>query len=553
MTDGKKRESALRRFIRRAADLTAAALLTAALCSCTIEGSRRGGATQLVYKPSKRAQTAADPAERGHTPAVETVEGPLFVEIEGAFLMVLENNPALAVERLGPQIQSTFEDEAAAEFDPVLGATAETRRQRVERFSRASTGTESSVSTTNEGGLSVGQSLPTGTEVEFEATTDQTTSSLSDTRLTSTRVGLSVTQKLLRGFGREVNLASLRQARLDTLASEYELRGFVEALIANVEKTYWDYALAERQIEIVNESLQLAEQQRSETQERINIGTLPGIELAAAQAEVALRHEALINARSNLASTRLRLLQLLNPPGPNMWDREVVLTEVPSEPDGAPDEVADHVALAMKMRPELNQARLAVQRNDLELVQTRNGLLPRMDLFITLGTTGYAETFSPSLREIDGQNYDVSAGLAFEYPFSNRAAHARHDRALLDQRQWAEALVNLTRLVELDVRSAHIEVKRTAEQVVATAARRRLQEETLRGEMEKFRVGKSTSFLVGQVQRDLVVSQIDEVRTLVNYRKALVDLFRLDGSLLVRRGIVAPGDEMRREQAAAVE
>ena len=54
-------------------------------------------------------------------------------------------------------------------------------------------------------------------------------------------------------------------------------------------------------------------------------------------------------------------------------------------------------------------------------------------------------------------------------------------------------------------------------------------------------MGKSTSFLVAQAQRDLLASRIAEVRAIVNYLKALIDLYRQDGSLLERRGIAAPG------------
>jgi outer membrane protein TolC len=47
--------------------------------------------------------------------------------------------------------------------------------------------------------------------------------------------------------------------------------------------------------------------------------------------------------------------------------------------------------------------------------------------------------------------------------------------------------------------------------------------------------------MVAQAQRDLLVSRIAEVRALANYLKALIDLYRQDGSLLERRGISAPG------------
>ena len=135
----------------------------------------------------------------------------------------------------------------------------------------------------------------------------------------------------------------------------------------------------------------------------------------------------------------------------------------------------------------------------------------------------------------------MSLGLSLEYVLGNRSERARDRRATLARTASAEALRNLGDLVELDVRTAFIEVSRAAEQVAATAATLYFQQETVRGETEKFRVGKSTAFLVAQAQRDLLAGQIAEVRAIVNYRRALVSLYRLDGSLLLRRGILAPG------------
>jgi len=116
-------------------------------------------------------------------------------------------------------------------------------------------------------------------------------------------------------------------------------------------------------------------------------------------------------------------------------------------------------------------------------------------------------------------------------------------RAVISKQQAIKALANLTQLAQVDVRLAYSEVNRTYEQITATAATRTFQEEKLRVETEKFRVGKSTSLLVAQAQRDLVASQIAEIQSLANYFKALVALYRLEGSLLARRGVWAPGDK----------
>jgi len=505
-----------------------------------------GPARQTGAADTEGASRPTAPAvhsEPAVTPLAVPPQGPLKLTVENTILLTVENNKAFQVQRLSPAIRRTFEQQERAAFDPVAGAAASHRRTDAERLARTGTETESFASRNTSGELSLNEFFSTGTTVALEATTDMTDSSLYADSFASTRVGLTVTQAILRGFGTRVNLASLRQARMDTLASQYELRGFAESLIAEAETTYWDYALAERQIEIYTLSLKLAQDQLTETAERIEIGTLAETELAAAQAELALRREDLINARSNLATIRLRLLRLLNPPGANLWDRQIVLEDQPIVLDVPLDDVEPHVLVALRMRPDLNQARLEVKRGDLEIVKTRNGLLPKMDLFLTLGKTGYANSFGRSVQDLDGSNYDFLAGVSFEYPFGNRHAEAHHRRAILSRKQSEEALGNLAQLVEVDVRSAYIEVNRAREQAAATSATRRLQEEKLRAETEKFRAGKSTTLLVAQVQRDLVASQISEVQAVVTHLKSLVELYRLEGSLLERRGILAPGRE----------
>lgn len=469
--------------------------------------------------------------------------GPLKITVREAILLCLENNRSLVVERLNPSVLQTFEDKERAVFDPAVNASVTAGRVKGERLARSGSKTEDFTTNTAEGNISLEQYFPTGTTVALEADTLVDDSSLYDDNFYTTRLGMTINQALLRGFGTDVNLARLRQARLDTRMSEYELRGFTESLVADVERTYWDFAVARRQIEIVEESLKVARQQLDETKELIAVGRLARSELAAVQAEVAGQEQALIDALAAKDSTRLQMLRLLNPAGPGLWQREIDLMHPPTLPEINLEDVNQYVAVSKRMRPILNEARVEILRGDLEVVKTRNGLLPFMDLFITLGKSGYSSSFGESVGNIDKSSYDALVGVRFNYPFFNRDSKAAHQRALLTRDQAQKALKNLSQLVEVDVRTAYIDVKRTKQQIRASSITRRFDEEKLRTETEKLRVGKSTSFLVAQAQRDLLVSRIAEVRALANYLKALINLYLQDGSLLVRRGISAPGRE----------
>ncbi len=348
-------------------------------------------------------------------PAADSRE-PWKVTITEAVLLCLENNRSLMVQRMNPPIQQTFEDQERAVFDPTADAQIFVGREQGESPSRSGANTEAFTNDDSEGRISLEQYFPTGTTLALEAGAQMTDSSLYDDSFYTTRLGLTVSQALLQGFGRDVNLVRLRQARLDTRLSEYELRGFTESLVAEVERTYWDYALARRQVEIVEESLKVARQQLNETKELIEVGRLARVELAAVQAEVAAQEQALIEAKASKESIRLRLLRLLNPSGAGIWQREVELIHQPTLPQIILEDVELHVAVSMRMRPLLNEARLQILSDNLTLVQTKNGLLPLMDLFITLGKSGYASSFGDSVSNVGDDSYDAQGGRQIQLP-----------------------------------------------------------------------------------------------------------------------------------------
>jgi outer membrane protein TolC len=466
----------------------------------------------------------------------------LSLSINQAVLLALEKNPAIALEKQVTPLARTFEQEQRAAFDPVLGFGLGRGKSDGLRMQTISTNRFNANSHTDGADLNLSALLPLGTRLALGGSVTNQVVNAADPFYTA-RLGVSAVQPLLRGAGTAANLARLRQARLDVQSSEYEFRGFAEAFVAQVESACWSLELARQRLEIGRASLKLAEDQFHETTERIRIGALAAVERAAAEAEVALRLQGVINAESALNANRLTMLRLLQS-GRRMeaWDRDVAI-RLPETPPEAPDAVLAHVAQALRMRPEMNQALLALQRNELEVVKTRNGLLPRLDFFVSLGRSGYADSFGGAVRGEAGNGNDLAVGFTGDWPLGRRQGHAQLERATLTREQLRLALDNLRLLVQSDIRSAYVEVQRCLAQRAATAASRRLQAEKLRAESEKFSIGKSTAILVAQAQRDLAQAQLDEVQAAADCRAALINLYRLDGSLLLRRHLDAPGAE----------
>ena len=514
--------------------MSACLIMLLASCSSMTEFRKEPVSLEQELESVRRSVVLAATEEEA---MVDGASEPLRLRLADAVVMAMENNPAFLVSKFGPALQRTKEDTARAAFDPVLTGELSHAGTRSESTTEGQA-EDTTTDRTDSGRVALQQSLPAGTtlEVGVDGAVSDEDGSGNDSDSRSATYAITISQSLLQGRGRGVNLATLRQAQLDTRISRYELQAVSESLVSQVETAYWEVILAKQSIDIHERSLEIAEQQAREIEERIRLGAVADTELAAANAETAGRRESLINAQSALDKARLQLLRLLSPDGTAPWTRDIDLIEIPTVKVTPLGGVTVHVTAGLNQRPDIKQALLEIERGELEVIRTRNGLLPKLDLFVRLGNSSYASSFS-SLADEDGDEVTWTAGLQFEYALGRQAGKAEHRYAQLSVMQTQYALGNMRQLAQLDVRTAYVEVKRTSEQINASAATRQLREEVLRTEEEKFRVGTSTALLVSQARRDLVTSQLAEVEAVIAYRKALLELYRADATLLDRRGI----------------
>ena len=80
-------------------------------------------------------------------------------------------------------------------------------------------------------------------------------------------------------------------------------------------------------------------------------------------------------------------------------------------------------------------------------------------------------------------------------------------------------------------------VRANYDQVQATRAAREYEEAALEAEQKKLESGKSTTYTVLQVQRDLTTARGNEIQALDNYNKSLSQLSQNEATTLERLNI----------------
>lgn len=470
--------------------------------------------------------------------------GKLEVSLPEAIFTGLSNNKAFEVQKLKPPTTSMNESVERAVFDPVAKANVETSREKSDQFT-VSRGLKISTSVT--------EFLPTGTTIEVLLGTSYSsriaptvsttgTPGTPDPNLDKawkTATSVSINQALLKGAGLDTNLVSLKKARVDTQISMYELTGLAQALAAEIENAYWEYFLALMRVDVFERALSLSNRLLRETRQRIAAGEKAASEIYSFQAEESSTRQTLQDAKSSQEKTRLRLLKLISPPSFDIWNRKIALLTRPSIPPDSVEDIASHIQVAMRMRPDLNQARLEEQKGTLEIVRTKNGLLPKLDAFLQFGRTGYAKNFDLTLYDYGtGEvGLDYLARLQFEFPPLNRRAKADYTKSVLDLAKSRDAIENLVQLAQQEVLLAYVEIHRAKEQISLSTNTVKYQREKRDAEIEKYRLGTGSAFRVTQAERDVINSELSAAQARIDYLKGLTAFYVADGSLLARRGI----------------
>lgn len=457
---------------------------------------------------------------------------PSSLTLEQTLRTALERNRGLRIAELDPLRALTEVDSANAEFSPeAFGSVqlaeeeaSETARSTGERFSVEADGRES------EAGIR--SVLETGTELEASVSERLDESNRAPTQQ-EVRAGVSVTQPLLRGFGTRVNRIRVEQAVLGVELSREELRAVTMALLAEVELAYWNLRLAQQAVEITETALEVAEKQFEETRERIEVGQLPRNQLAAVEAEVAVRRQDVIDAEANRATRAFQLNRILF----TSPDTRITSTEALVLPEDPIEDGETLVELALQFNPEIREARVRLQQGELEVERTRDGIRPRLDLFAELAKTGFGDSFSQATDEFSGDTYEWLAGIRVGQDLGTSRAKAAFQDAQFSLEQAELAVENLERDLESRVRSALVEYNRALDQVKAGEQTVRLREQSAQAEQDRFEVGLGTSLLVAQAQRDLLESQIADLRNRLASRTARVSLLELTGLLLEESGV----------------
>lgn len=477
----------------------------------------------------------------------------LDLSLQKAVQMALAKNFRIQVEEYAPKIAKAQEQSAIGKFDPVaeISYTYTSNQQELRTLTTnindttVLPGDPSPDLFANRDGQEVDASitglLPTGMTYDIGPSLNIDSDSTRDPQYTrfNSFVGASLTQPLLKNFGTDVNLASVRVARANQAISQWQLRQQVIDVVTDTITTYADLFFTIENLEVERRSRDLAGQLVKDNTKRADIGVMTKLDVMQARSDYASREERVLVAERAVADNENFLKQLVTDEITGLFDTRLSILQ-PELPDvDKPDRTKDF-ARAFELRPDYRQALLDIQKRQINVVFTRNQALPRLDLVGSLGLNGIDTSFLSSFERVSGarnRNTAWDIGAVFSVPIPNNTGKGNLDVAKLE---GLRALVDLKRLeqqilVEADNAAGQIET--TKKRIEASRIARELAQATLDDAQARLNNGRSTTFEVLQFQTDLATAQINELRARADFIKAVAEYARLTGTTLDRNRI----------------
>jgi outer membrane protein TolC len=495
-------------------------------------------------------------------PAPASQRPTVRLTLDDAVKFALDRNLDIAVQRLNPEINDIAIANIRTVYHPALTSTFSTQsttnpaNSTLAGSGQAGAGIVADTATYNGG---VAQSVPWGGGSFSVALNNNRVKTTSQNTLFNPTFNTNwsgvYTQPLLRNFQIDSTRQQLAVSKINRDISDVQLKATITNTVSNVRNAYWDYVFATQAVEVAQQSVTLAEQLVKDNQTRVEVGTMAPIDVVQAQSQSATARQNLATVQQTMQTAELALKRLIvnGTQDPN-WSAKLDPVDRPEFRAEAID-VEAAVRRALSERTDLDIAKKNMQANDVTLKYLNDQLKPQVDFIGTYGLVGVGGTqliFEPGttgvnrtpIGSLPGGYGDAlstllhsnfprwTAQINFSYPLglSSQEASVARARVQLNQVQAQTKQIELQ--IATDVTNAAVTAQTSAERVQAAQAARELAQKQLEAEQSKFEVGMSTNYNVIQSQRDLATAQNNELQAVLNYRKALVELERLQQTTL---------------------
>lgn len=476
---------------------------------------------------------------RGELPA------PRAWSLQGCVQQALEYNLELRIERYNPELALYNLHGAYGVYDPIFQFSGQHRYDKAGETLFQGLPIPGQRTETDAFNSSLSGLLPWGTQYglslrnlyETDGRRYDTNRNAIPYSASGGSVALDVTQPLVKNLWLNPTRLTIAVYKNRLKWTEQGLRQRIMDLVTRVELAYYDLKAAHENVKVQQSALELAERLLAENRKRVEVGALAPLDEKQAEAQAAARQADLIAAQRNVAVLENALKQLLTDDFA-AWGTGTLELSGTLDAELQFFNLQDSWSKGLTQRPDFLQANLDLEQQGIVIKINRNELYPQVDLKVGGGYAGSSPGFSGVLGDIEQREQPFYYfGGQLTYPLGNRSARNSYRASKAEYAVRQLALKKLEQDIMVEIDNAIKLAQANYERVGATRKAREYAEAALAAEQKKLESGKSTSFFVLQLQRDLTAARSDEIQALVQYKRSLALLAQSEGATFERHQI----------------
>ncbi|NBB72581.1 MAG: TolC family protein, partial [Bacteroidetes bacterium] len=379
--------------------------------------------------------------------------------------------------------------------------------------------------------------LSTSTNRNFGLVRDQQTFRLVNQTVDQFSVGASTGITLFDGME---NFASLQRANLSAQASDLDLERTRQDVVFEVMNGYLNYIESKELIRVREEELESRRQQLRQTEEQVDVGSLPVSDLYQQQAQVAQAEQQLLNAERQAQLDKTGLIQTLqlDPFGEYEFEAPTVgeadLTEESYELDRLLEQ-------AFQRRTDLQAQQFSLRAAEQNVRAARSGYFPSLSVDFGYGSN-WSSTLPDQIFDREGNviEDDISFfdhldnqkggrfGFSINIPVFNRLQTRTQVRqAQIDLQNEQYNLQDQRQQVALQVRQAYLDYQNAEKQLEVADTRLRAAERAREAAQERYNLGAVPFVELAQANAEFVSAASEQVRARYNFifQKKLIDYY----------------------------
>lgn len=479
----------------------------------------------------------------------------LEVTLSDILKMVLKRSITIEADRMGEKAAMEGLASAQGIYQPYLTTSATSAKtasvgSSLSAFSEDTSDTTyltsySTDTTTLSTSLSKKNSLGISFATTLESTSSKTTTytmadkgdtiNESDTSdpYDSSSLSASVSVPIFQDWG-DINDVAIRRSELNFDLSKVTTHATAISLLESVAKTYWTLVGVQENIKTLQDAVALSKQLVEETRARVDVGVLNPTDLKETETQLANNQKSLLTKRIEEQEIEDQIRVALNLGIIPYGFRPADLPRI----HGEDFDFNRLLEKAYATSDTLKNLEISLKSNRYDLDEAYNDDKTNLDLSVSYTMSGWGGTTSESVEVFGNQEYQgYSVGLTWTVPLFDRITPKTIMQRKIERNKLELQIKDTKSQIHVNLQTSLRNLKFGIREKETAQLSVNLAKDLLDKEVEKLKIGKSTSYNVSKAQQTYTDAKLSETLVRVSNEQTFISLLVLTGDIFEHFGL----------------